>query len=584
MELVSQRNIFVKTNILIFFIIITPGLLIGQGHDYNWYLGYNTGSKSSNDTTFGLNHFDFSKGNMIISDNQIWNSEFQETNVTISDSSGKLIFLFDGYNFWNHQGGYLKNGRKYHPFPQDTALLTYTFQQNALAFPLSDGSYFFCDMRYVIGKKEGKLTIGDDVDYCKIKKNGNNYEVGPRNKLFTDTVKVRQLTACKHANGRDWWTIAHKNRSNEFVRALVSADTIIRDRFTVSEKIIDGLSQSMFSPDGMNYAVLNIDDFGSNLHLFDFDRCTGALSNQRVLNNPRKDGSGGLAFSPDSKFLYVSLSADVRQYDLSISNSLSSPTAIIPWKPFRDDFNTNFYWMMNAPDGNIYMTITSGARRMYRIRSPNKNGLSCDLEQPPFRIITRNARTLPNNVNTRLGPVDGSICDSLGINNIPYSWWKHEIDTLNRRIINFRDLSSYEPESWRWDFGDGIMSSDTCPVHTFLKDGVYDVCLKVENKNGSNNLCRRLYLGVTSNIEIIEHEIQVFPNPVRDMLAISLGNFVPQNSEILIKDLFGNLVKKINLSPDWNQIDLSELAYGTYFYEIFEKATRIKSGKIIVIK
>lgn len=41
-------------------------------------------------------------------------------------------------------------------------------------------------------------------------------------------------------------------------------------------------------------------------------------------------------------------------------------------------------------------------------------------------------------------------------------------------------------ESVLWDFGDGTTSTETSPIHTFAKDGVYTVTLKASNPNGED--------------------------------------------------------------------------------------------------
>ncbi|MBK8192316.1 MAG: PKD domain-containing protein [Lewinellaceae bacterium] len=94
----------------------------------------------------------------------------------------------------------------------------------------------------------------------------------------------------------------------------------------------------------------------------------------------------------------------------------------------------------------------------------------------------------------RLGPVDGSSCDSLGIDNIPWAWWRYKQDTALYGTIYFTDLSAYEPTEWHWDFGDGAFSSDTSPVHGYAAPGTYTVCLTVSNAFGADTLCRTIHI------------------------------------------------------------------------------------------
>ena len=52
--------------------------------------------------------------------------------------------------------------------------------------------------------------------------------------------------------------------------------------------------------------------------------------------------------------------------------------------------------------------------------------------------------------------------------------------------VQFTDLSTGDPKSWEWSFGDGSRSSDKNPVHIFQKSGIYNVTLRVSNTYGSD--------------------------------------------------------------------------------------------------
>lgn len=52
--------------------------------------------------------------------------------------------------------------------------------------------------------------------------------------------------------------------------------------------------------------------------------------------------------------------------------------------------------------------------------------------------------------------------------------------------VKFTDTSWDEPESWRWDFGDGTTSTERSPTHVFAP-GVFDVTLVVSNSAGTSS-------------------------------------------------------------------------------------------------
>ncbi|MHB9029881.1 MAG: PKD domain-containing protein [Candidatus Latescibacterota bacterium] len=57
---------------------------------------------------------------------------------------------------------------------------------------------------------------------------------------------------------------------------------------------------------------------------------------------------------------------------------------------------------------------------------------------------------------------------------------------LDKRIIAFKDLSYGEIKSWNWDFGDGTVSTEQNPMHTFTKGGTFTVVLTVEGPAGKS--------------------------------------------------------------------------------------------------
>ncbi|MEM7103207.1 MAG: PKD domain-containing protein, partial [Bacteroidota bacterium] len=59
---------------------------------------------------------------------------------------------------------------------------------------------------------------------------------------------------------------------------------------------------------------------------------------------------------------------------------------------------------------------------------------------------------------------------------------------------NFTDLSTGNPTSWMWDFGDGNSSTSQNPSHTYTNAGSYTVCLTVTNNCGSDTLCEDILL------------------------------------------------------------------------------------------
>lgn len=62
--------------------------------------------------------------------------------------------------------------------------------------------------------------------------------------------------------------------------------------------------------------------------------------------------------------------------------------------------------------------------------------------------------------------------------------------------VNFSDLSTNNPTSWQWTFGDGATSAMKNPSHTYTTAGTYAVSLTASNAGGSNTHTKSNFLSV----------------------------------------------------------------------------------------
>lgn len=63
--------------------------------------------------------------------------------------------------------------------------------------------------------------------------------------------------------------------------------------------------------------------------------------------------------------------------------------------------------------------------------------------------------------------------------------------------VNFTDLSSNNPTSWQWDFGDGGTSTQQNPSHSYNNNGSYTVMLTALNSYGSDVETKTDYIVVS---------------------------------------------------------------------------------------
>jgi len=63
--------------------------------------------------------------------------------------------------------------------------------------------------------------------------------------------------------------------------------------------------------------------------------------------------------------------------------------------------------------------------------------------------------------------------------------------------VKFTDASTNTPVAWLWDFGDGSISTDASPSHTYATAGIFTVNLTATNTGGSNSSVKTNYITAT---------------------------------------------------------------------------------------
>ena len=388
----------------------------------------------------------------------------------------------------------------------------------------------------------------------------------------------------RHANGRDWWLLVNKWNTNQFYRILIDPGGVQVDGLQMlGDTVKNGVGQSCFSPDGKKYCSFNgvSNQVGGFLDIYDIDRCSGLLSNHKQFHLPK--AWGGLGISPNSRYMYVHQDLKAYQYDLDAPDILASRIQVSEWDGMTFTglgFATGFYSIQTAPDGKLYAATVSSSEYLHVIHRPDEPGLACKYEQHGIVLPTYNAFSMPSFPNYRQGPLDGSACDTLGLDNHPVARWRYEQDTTDVLHIAFRDLSYFEPDSWRWRFGDGTSEvSERHPEHTYAQPGKYEVCLIAANSNSADTLCRTLFIGVSAeqNPEL-QAQIMVGPNPFGSRLWVSLGASL-RSPLFRLYDLHGRLLRQSPLSLGLTEINTAGLPRGMYFWEVLSGGERVKWGK-----
>ena len=415
--LFRQGNLasFVK-NILLLLLLI-PCEIYSQGISNWWLTGYDCGNRNEcgiSFTSFNSGYADTIHGVSPIS--------FMECNSNISDSLGNLLFYSNGVYIANARNDTMANGSGLNPSSYTTQNYNYGLRvkQGNLILPLPENPnqyYLFHETLYL------DQTINDyrpfEIFYSIIDMSldtGRGAVTQKNVLLLSDTLTIGSITACKHANGRDWWIVFHKGVGRRYYEYLLTSSGLtgpfIQD---IGYSILprDWSWQSCFSPDGSKYATIYKKD---TFDLMDFDRCSGLFSNCISTSINDSGFTRGISFSSNSEKLFVSSSNYIYQYSVSASPFDSSKIKVLTFDSYAEPippFYVGYYLMQLAQDNKIYVTSKSTTRWMTLINNPDSTGLGCNILDHGFLLPTINAFTIPNFPNYFLGRKAGSVCDSL---------------------------------------------------------------------------------------------------------------------------------------------------------------------------
>ena len=347
------------------------------------------------------------------------------------------------------------------------------------------------------------------------------YRIVSKDSVINDKIfKFGTITACRHGNGRDWWMLQFSR--DTVYHYLIDPLGINLDHIsTLPFEVRGTLGQSKFSPQGDKFALYgSVDLITTDLMIADFDRCSGDLINPIFSFQPGENAilSNGLEFSPNGSLLYIANNITIYQFDLSTNDIFSSRQTVATYNGTTCGDSANFpLWfgqLQLGPDNKIYNGRDLQCFDIHVINNPNTLGVECDVQQNAIKLPTYTYGTIPNFNTYRLGPLDGSDCDTLSINNEVVSRYWYEQDSIDFMSVQFWDVSYFRPESWEWDLGDGTTSIDMHPLHSYSEKGIYEVCLTVRNENSNNTSCQTLNLGITSTTDNdIEIDFSIFPNP-----------------------------------------------------------------------
>ena len=193
---------------------------------------------------------------------------------------------------------------------------------------------------------------------------------------------TERLAAIKHPNGKGIWVMTQDMNLNCFSAFLLTDKGIdinpIQSKVEIFKAGVIGCMQ--FSPDGKKIAFAGY--FEGTLNLYDFNVNTGIVSNGINLLLSPNDGTYGIEFSSNSKYLYVSYLGYVDAgYRISQYSALASNAddLIKSAKIIQSADTYGFSAIQMAPNNKIYVANFMN-NYLSVINHPDSTGDKCGFE------------------------------------------------------------------------------------------------------------------------------------------------------------------------------------------------------------
>lgn len=468
---------------------VFSNLALGQGLNHQWLMG-------------SFNFFQDPKGRMLFDANNysLVNENrkmvFKGTEANISNSQGNLLISSNGIWVANSIGDTMLNGANINPgtfvsnfpyalpitnnniilpFPADSdkyVLFHHTAEWNGISYPTYEIMYSIINITLDSGL--GGIIPGQKSIIA-----------------LSDTLNWG-LAACKHANGRDWWITAQRFNSDSIYTILLTSTGV---NVSVQQLNIPDVwynaTQPTFSPDGKKFAFAYSNGGTVTehfLYIFDFDRCSGLFSNPHMIDLSSGGVGWGLAFSPNSKMLYVCSSNFVYQIEIDPLTFQTVATYDGFISPVGGSCCATTFWNMYlAANGKIYVTSGSGVEHLHEINYPDSGGIACDVQQHAISLGYTQLRAIPNHPNYYLGcdTTSGCTCLTTGIENRNTHDFKFSISPIPAK--NYIKAIYLLPENKKGKFeifdvnGKLVYSQQLSPWSTmlnlevsFLSTGIYN--------------------------------------------------------------------------------------------------------------
>jgi len=241
--------------------------------------------------------------------------------------------------------------------------------------------------------------------------------------------------------------------------------------------------------------------------------------------------------------------------------SIQSPISITQQPSLFEEvciYDTNSYIQISSSGNSLYQWYQSSMNSYFNSSAINgaiNNSYSPFSNSPDtlyyFCIISD-----PN----AICPEDTSTISTIHYLDYPTAAFIYSDSAL---LVSFTN-NSMNANLYEWNFGDGISSNTSHPIHQYVNSGTYTIYLIAENNCNTDTTYQTITLTMIGIEETENAALFIYPNPTNGACIIDIKINGSPNGSIQLLDLNGKIIMEQFVNKNRTELNLRKLERGEY--------------------